>query len=1460
MDLVLAALERPGARSSRAGSVRSGASSKASWKTARSRLSRKGPAASSRPGSASGSESSSSGGSESRGRRMSQTYLRKTTEVFEAFKMLPPSLQKIEMERKMGLWEKTSRGSSGVASKAKSGAKRLPDLDDEPPRSPDAFASEEPTAVLAFFESAYLPVGSFSIPRIDIRNPIIIDPLAPKIPPQPAKFLMVRELAELYHRSNTEDMARDTWARGGIVGEGMRRRFEREEAERGNPGMRRGFGSSDPIPFAPAPEVTPLELTANPQPQFKFLDLVQAAAPMRLLPSAATRPYDWAPTSAGDLSPCKTLPAIFWGVSNKEAVSVVFYLFPTPRNISYPVSVGVVEDKEIPNIAVNTVKYASQSLLKVYWSGYIDFSRPMIIPNSSIYRSPSLASADEKGFWELWKCLFKQPTFGGHQYGMTKETSAFENPLRLRRAFESSTSSSRKYTAQMALEKPPLHLKGTFTDSTNDSDSDDETVKGYDSEDEVDSDDNSMTTAMSGEPKDNASCSGSTEIYTDSVLSSGSELKEKPAVTNWLDSIFERPPTITLNLDSDSDSEITSPEHKPLAKEETREGKEPLKIVQVKEEGRAITKRHTFEDPEEYKGLDVDSDAIEGQKVEELSTFDKRILKLLNVTVGYGGQAYQIPSSHAAYLYNYPGVKDTKSFLDCYRKQCIREAQEEEIKEKGFTDLSSGPYMWDDEVHDLRMDKEFWINDVLKGFRKAYGMAPYEDREVRRNYSMVIQAKKHGRAKFPVPWIPAPVLEIIEKEKPAARINADGVSVSRSISDSSSSEDEALFGISKRGYSMNGLERLLTINRKETSPRREEGHVKAESKHLDPQDDPTESGKLEDPQKGDDTSEVLITVGLDSTLIDTLENKPTTEQTSANLKSHSFAEYTTGKDNPDVAVNEDKQNSVALTECEVNDGSKDNRVSGPTLAGIEHFKKSSLFIECSADDSDYDSDDDLEIPKPKSSWFTECNAHDDSDEDEDTPALSTQEDNNPPKPAFFIECNANDDSDGDIEAPKPKSPWFTECNANYDSDTEEDTPEPSIQQEHKSPKSPFFIECNANDDSDTEEDIPRLSTQEEDKIPKSSFFIECNANDDSDDDPEVSTLSLPTECTTTNDHRDDESTKSPVAQEENVVPEPSISTECGTTKDTENTQGPTTLECDDTIASLQLLVTESDGNDSDKNRGIGNLVTYGEDKIPDSALLSSLNEGKDKADEDTQRLDEGGDDDDVVDVHTNIPKSSFFIECNAYDDSDDEDAQALATRKAFARRNLYNNETRTPLPEEPSAPPRNDQPPSSSPDAGHEVNRSPSESGSSRAITRAELRAMRRTRMDKVGVVTGDARSNAPGRRFGSFLQQLGDTSNLQLRSQEQKAVKKPGKIRIPDAFLRDRHTPARNPDPPVPTREQLSTISETDTEATSTPRQARQHSRVQRTEGETNWSAQMREEGLKRRFESRRRRPDEPF
>ncbi|KAK6496261.1 hypothetical protein TWF481_002286 [Arthrobotrys musiformis] len=1327
MDLLLAALQRrkrPG-ESSRAGSD-SSVSSTASFKTARSSRSR---AAGERPESESSFSDSDSEGSEG-----GQGYRRKVTEVFEDFKMLPLCLQKLEMEKQQGKWEKTQGGSSGMAPKAKSGAtNQALDLIDGPFRSEDASASEEPTQ-LAFYESPFVSVGSMSNPRIDLRNPLLIDPWATTIPAQPPKIMMIRELAQLYHMSNTEDMERDTWSRGGFVGERSHQRFMREMADRAA-GTQGGSGSTDPIPFPPAPDAISPALTAAPQPQFKFLDLVRAASPENLPASTTIRPFDWAPMPAGALSQQETLPAIFWSVSTTEPVSVVFYLFPTPRNINHPVSVGMVGDESVPNIGVHPMRRMSEAFKKASWSGYIDLSRPMVIPNAAIYSSPSLARTDEERFWGVWKCFFKRPAFGGRQYGMTKETGSFENPVRLRRAFESSPSRAGGYTAQMALEKPPLRLKSTATDESG---SDDETVKGYDPEDGAQSDDDSMTVGRNEEAGDNFSDSDSNDIFTDAVSTPIKESFEEKPVTNWLEAMFERPSAITLDENVKIDTQ--GPE-KPMIEVIPQCNPQTLEEVQVEEEGRVIEKGSVFENPEQYKELNIGQNVTEVQEPEELSTFDKLILRLINLTIAPQGWIHPVPSIHTPYQYGYTGPQNTKAFLDFYKKLCVKEAQEAEIREKGFTEIPDGPYPWDNQVHTNRMEKQFVISEVIRGFKKAYGVPPYMDRYVNRHYKMAVQAKKHGRFTMPAPWVPEPVIEALEKGK-VKRVTPPGFGSFKFAADSSSSSDEEPLNKTKSAPRRSAVEELrshLTASQgkahgsKQRKPAAKPKLVMGSNNEClsegssDEETKPqkTLKKKNRDSKQGKSTVKPKLVMGSNNECLSegssdeevkpqkaSKKKKRDSKQRKTTVKpklvmssdNQCLSEGSSDEEKPNIAAASSKPKSPFFTERFADDDDPSETVEG---TGMEHFGKPLFAPTLSAKDPDDD------MRKLKSLWLTD----DDSDEEDTTKNPSA-------KFPWFTECSANDDSDEQgvktTKIPVAKSPWFTERNANDDSD------EKGV----KDTKSPVM---------------------------KSPLFTKGSANDDSDED----------------------ATQKPIPQED--APKPSLS-------------------------ALH-----------DKEEDVKNTTT---------------------------------------------PKSTWFTEYNA----DDEDNGR--TQDLVANNNAYDNEARSssapkPLSRELSAPPSNDQ--HSSPSPGSTLATPPVELRSSKVLSRAELRAMRRAR-------TGQ--TSGPMRSLGSIFEERAGPSNLQPQEEERKSIKKPGKIRIPDVFLGDQATapgaplpnfgqaapPQENVRPLQSSRPTLSTIDESDASETATSEHSNRSSQVQPTEGESDWSTDMRGEALKRRYESHRPRSDRPF
>ncbi|KAK6522185.1 hypothetical protein TWF281_002752 [Arthrobotrys megalospora] len=1401
-------------------------------------------------------ESSVSGRSGSDEKPESQGYRLKTTEVFEAFRMLPNSLQKIEMERKQGLWKKPSFSAAIIkaAAKAKSDArKRLAlDFDDEPSRSQDANAANEP-GPLAFFEDEYLMLGGKWIPRIDLRSPVIIDPTAPKIHPQPLKYLFLRELAELYHKFTAEEVAREIYNRGGNVTDRMRGIFEKEKADKENPKM--VPGSTDPIPFTPNPQGIALSLTAIPQPPFKFLNLIKAAAPEYLPPSAATRPYDWIPNPVDKLSNRETLPALFWSASKKEAVSIVFYLFPTPRNINYPVSVGIVDDKTVPNITVNPIKFMSQSLLKVYWSGYIDFSRPMVVPNSAIHSNSSPANANEKEFWDLWKCLLKKPSFGGHQYGMTTETRGFENPVRLRRMFENTQHCTGEYTAQMALDKPPLLLKQELNSSTDDSDSEN-TIMGCDLESEIASDDDDSKTVTAGRDQDDefVPSSDSSILFTDpSSSESEGPIETKPVIKNWLDSIFERPPTITL----DPNVKITVP-GSPVMEANSKPVQELLKEVQIKEAGINL-KGRIFDDPTDYQDMNTGLDTVDDPKTEDLNRFEKGILMLLSQVIGPDGKTHEASSAHIPYRYNFPGVNDTKSFLRTYIRKCVEEAQEAEIKEKGYTELPDGPYMWDDKIHEKRMAREVVTRDVIKAFKKAFGIPPYPDRSIRRSFKMINQAQKNGRKTIPVPWVPREVLDIVDKDN-RGEIKASSFSATGGQSDSSSGE-EATRTTLEKAQDGDRPQKDLGI---QTNAKAEQLSKNSKAQEHT-QDTTSECEELEyvfkEPSRRPLTTKRSVkSVGSPPPLpprppylMEMIRKKhlpqAKSETPAEPLKE---GELLTEK----TAIQRDTE--FKGMEKEEADEARREYLSGvyeyprKIRKGFEILSDAKL-DELSAEESDSEPNDDTQ--ENTSSWVA-CAEDADaswliarSDEpeygkrkllgklngtetqaflqrkgvgaaapvnlkvltaddecvsegsDEDEAAELTEAPSMNPKSLFFIECNASDEENSDPLAPKdeplPKSSLFIECNEKNGSDNE-GTQKPAATDDEQLPKAPLSIEYSSEEDSDEEETTDSAAT-EAGSIPKSAFFIECNASDESDEEEDIK------------------------------------------------------LTKDEQLLKSSLFIECNASNEEDDEEDV-------------------------KLTEDEQLL-----------------KSSLFIECNANDDSEGEEVPEPTKDDEITKSSLSTERNTEGKAEQPYKATRTaDLPPGPSPtdqssnlpqkDA-QRASRAPSDvsfgSGDSRMITRAELRALRKSHTRQIDFGYQEPERSAPVGRLEALKLRLLDTNDLQPHTEIQRLIRKPGKIRIPDVFQVDQ-APAsgaptgealrgKNSNPPGVTHEQFgpgrrldSAVPATDeteaSAATFTSRPIKQRPVIKKTAGESDWSHQMRQEGLRRRFESGRRRPQGSF
>ncbi|KAK6342016.1 hypothetical protein TWF730_001498 [Orbilia blumenaviensis] len=1294
-------------------------------------------------------------------------------EAFEAFRMLPLCIQKVEKEREMGLWKEGASTAQATGAGKKTSPRRwFSPADDEPARAPDAAAEE--LGVLAYNEFTQLEIGSRLLRRVDIRNPIIIDPLATRIPQQPPKMLMLREFASLYHEANAEELSKSTWAQGGTVGVKLRKMFEREKARKEN---RRGGEvpqATDPIPYAPTPETTALLLAAIPKPPFKFLNIVKAAAPEMFSPSLSLHPYDWVPKAAGELSSYKTLPAIFWSPSKEEAVSIVFYMFPTTKNISYPVSVGVVEDKAVPNIPVKPVKFMSQSLLKAYWSGYIDFSRPMIIPNSAIYNGPSLASANEMEFWSLWKGLFKKPTYGGHQYGMTDETEAFENPVRLCRFFEGSRFIPGKYTAQMALEKRPLRQKRTLND-LKDSDSDDMTVRGYDSESEADSDndDSKTITGINGRNDDD---------FSDNEIEFNNNSQEKPIVKGWLDTFFDRPSTITL----DENVKITVPKRDISEILVTSQHiRKPLKEVKIQEDGIWILPGRKYNNPEEFSNVTLGPDN-KAQEEEELSAFEKRTLRLLSMVIGPSGTSHLVSSAHIPYRYDYPGVKDTKSFLQYYRRQCVQEAQIAEIREKGRTEIGDGPYVWDGEVHKRLMEKEISLNEVMKAFKQVYGLPPFTDKTATRMYEMVIQSKRAGRLTIPAPWIPEPVLKVLGKVH-SVRLKADGYSV-RNIGTGPVSENER--ATSEEWMMKFGIPKAP--RKKKSTKKQKDG----------PPPLPPRPPQLKERIRRDYVRDVFKEqmARLNGSTVEGDSGAATQDGNSARSKGvlldlgrdELTREYT-----PVRIVSDDELQEI-LSGSEEKIGLEDPKRLGSAQAQkhVENGVDSRGDSEDSGSEQSSSDDEDEKAPMPDA--------------------------NNPIRSLLFCQANTEED---DVDTKSNSQDSSSEEELSSSEDEGEMAPIPDDNDPIRS-----FLFCKDNTDEDdvgtnssSKEDEQSSSDEDEtapipdDNDPIRSFLFCPASNEDGDADSEGDSSDSGSEEEQSSS--DDEYEKTPIADD------------------------------NDPIRSLLFCKANTD-EDDDSNTGSSKTTEFAVQEAPqpppviEASIPPSVEEVSPVLS--VREVSPLSATHEVPSSPTIQGISSLFSVHEAPGQSSVQKASSLSSIPEVL-----------PLPvREFSPPPPADKPVPFQRNSASVSNQMPSlvpfEFGSSRVITRAELLAMKKAR--SLYQKNSDQSLNPDNATEGHLP---GQPDKLQTQFQEY--AQEPGKVRIPDIFMKaDLRAKSRNvnplavplgqPFPPLPKPQVAPGTVDADSKLSNRLAQAIQKSSGAELSKEMDWS------GLRRRLESRRR------
>ncbi|KAF3918770.1 hypothetical protein ABW21_db0208457 [Orbilia brochopaga] len=761
------------------------------------------------------------------------TYKSKLFELYEIFKDLPPNLRKIEIERYLtdpgwkenkdlrGVKESTSSlaihfhmlgiprafgndKSERKVSKAtlmktntQRKTRRVPVL---PPAGP-------------IWEDSHVDIGSKKYARIDLRNPIIIDPYAAYFPQQEPKFLSIAELGLTYQFYLELETAREAKKRGrATIREDFKARIKLEKQKLTE--MIEGqeeIGPTDEIPFNDKAIIChPRQLI--PLPSATFLDLVKVRAPKILPISDVKRPFDWIPRGVGKLDECKTLPAIFWSVSDKDHSAVVFIIFETTAAINDPVSIGIVDGEQgVANIRIDSCCYMSDMRKKLNWSGYIDFSRPMIVRFEDMYcTNEDGARANEQQFWDVWKCLFKKPTYGGHQYGMTSATLPYENPYRLMQLFESKQNCHGKYTKQKALKRPAARMREvpvsvddddcatvigqvdtinlsdddrTITGRSNDGMEDDELNDGI-ADDNV-SDAGSVVTAIwLGEPDDKPGArQPEVEIADDddavSVVTAiwlGDEADRpgapqtniertvnivetpapvvKPSIETWLNSVFDRPPAISLG----EDIHITKPDLAPKPRDTLTYPRtyKPLTEVTVKELGRPappVYKVH--DDPSEYP--ETQENIWPQGQVNNLTQFQRRLLEQMNEAIGLDGKPRTFSSFHTGYMYTFPEFKNTKEFLHCYVKECVERARKAEIAETGKSEnIDSVKWPWL-EMFESKKDEMVDVQKVLTLWNTIYRPGEKITRDQQECCKQLNQALKEGKFTYPFKWLPKEV-------------------------------------------------------------------------------------------------------------------------------------------------------------------------------------------------------------------------------------------------------------------------------------------------------------------------------------------------------------------------------------------------------------------------------------------------------------------------------------------------------------------------------------------------------------------------------------------------------------------------------------------------------------------------------------------------------------------------------
>ncbi|KAF3941406.1 hypothetical protein ABW19_dt0206888 [Dactylella cylindrospora] len=540
-----------------------------------------------------------------------------------------------------------------------------------------------------YWQIKFVEIGEETVDKIDVQNPLIIDAEADGIPDQPLKLLSVSELKAHWLFSRDLKTFRKYQATDKSICtqlEDKVKDFEAYEAI-----FNTQFGETLP------------KVSYLPPLPFKFMDLVKASAPGHLPTSTMEHPLDWIPQNISWFDSSKTSSAIFWSESSMEAAALVYYIFPTPQYIRYPVSVGVVDgDQGYFNIPIKTVS-ALSDYTKKFWSGYIDLSAPVVVPQEHIYHvRASKINVSEPEFWTAWHGLLKKPEYGGRQYGMTPDTRAFENPHRLFATFKS--------TPNKRSNLPPIRIdelrcrgknKGPKTNPSNHdgkppSNEPDRKVEKYDPPS------NQPEVEVCDPP--NNELDGKGESCDSSNDDLGGEVKKcdppAPKPRDWYDALFDRPSTITLDDINEENNEIFSikkaptdpnsnpPDEKPPPVVPPRE---PLEEPWIREEGYSACSGRYFDDAAQYKFKSFNT----GPADQEFSDFETALARTLTTCLSIDGHMEFVPIKTHPYMYRHEKKLFIKQAIWQLIDESLEAAWAAEIQETGKSTVFDTLMPWE---------------------------------------------------------------------------------------------------------------------------------------------------------------------------------------------------------------------------------------------------------------------------------------------------------------------------------------------------------------------------------------------------------------------------------------------------------------------------------------------------------------------------------------------------------------------------------------------------------------------------------------------------------------------------------------------------------------------------------------------------------------------------------------------